>query len=887
MPAPRRLPGILMDVTPPPPVEVLPRMDVAVFAGFAATGPAHTPVAIEGIEQYAGVFGEDLPLAFDAGRGERVYANLGPAVRAFFSGGGRRCWVIRLAWTPGLNAEWDKVPGREPKTGGLACANRFAVPGVLALTAAGTAPALLQARSLGSWSDPLRVSAALAAVGFELDGCVPLSSPPDRRFRFSTRAMPQVGDLIELGNGADVAAGTLAGGLRVYAIIEKATPGTDAKGQPQQQVEATLCAAFEPVAASPPLLAEGVAWREAPLELPSPPPIHAASLSLDLQVSAGSNRLDRLSGVGLTLAHPNGWWRLVSDDVFYATSGQSGATPVAANPFPLAAEDRKPGSPPILAWIPLGVTPLYGEASGPLPQQATALEREGLSHFDTELFLDPGLAQVGVDTLAGQADVIRYLADAPRRLFGIHAALSIGTGGLFNEASLIAVPDAAHLGWVRREVSEPLPVPKTSPKTPAHWLAHRGPCAGVSEGTSLEAPDFGRFLDCATRRLAQPAFLSGPVLRLPRGFFRLRWEQKPESLDGFSLEESVNADFSDAREIYRGTARASDVSATREGVFYYRVTAYADDERSAPSDVLTVVVCDDAWVSRMPEDFQADGEAGLLRLQRALLRLAAAGGDLFAVLGLPRHYRAPESIRHAARLRSLSTGLVAGDWDGLALDERRALSYGALYHPWVEFPAQPSGPAGGLRVCPPDGIAVGLLSDRATRRGAWVAPANQPFKDVVALTPPIGDEARAALLDAQVNLVLADPRGFLTLSADTLSDDPDWRPINVRRLFILLKRLAVRRGASYVFEPNGDVLRRAVERGFSLLLTDLFRRGAFAGATAAESFRVVTGGGQDTARDRELGRFFVELRVAPARPLEFLTVRLLQSGERLTVMEEV
>jgi len=37
--------------------------------------------------------------------------------------------------------------------------------------------------------------------------------------------------------------------------------------------------------------------------------------------------------------------------------------------------------------------------------------------------------------------------------------------------------------------------------------------------------------------------------------------------------------------------------------------------------------------------------------------------------------------------------------------------------------------------------------------------------------------------------------------------------------------------------------------------------------------------------DRDAGRFFVELRVAPSLPLQFLTIRLSQIGERFTVLE--
>src|SRR5262245_23299339 len=106
VPALRGLPGIRIDIAPPPLAEVLPRMDVAVFVGFAATGPTHRPVVIESVAQYPAVFGPDAPLGWDGERGERVYANLGPAVRAFFSNGGRRCWVIRVARTQALEAIW-------------------------------------------------------------------------------------------------------------------------------------------------------------------------------------------------------------------------------------------------------------------------------------------------------------------------------------------------------------------------------------------------------------------------------------------------------------------------------------------------------------------------------------------------------------------------------------------------------------------------------------------------------------------------------------------------------------------------------------------------------------------------------------------------------------
>jgi phage tail sheath protein FI len=81
-------------------------------------------------------------------------------------------------------------------------------------------------------------------------------------------------------------------------------------------------------------------------------------------------------------------------------------------------------------------------------------------------------------------------------------------------------------------------------------------------------------------------------------------------------------------------------------------------------------------------------------------------------------------------------------------------------------------------------------------------------------------------------------------------------------------------------------LRRSIQSSFDQLMTDLFKRGAFAGATPEQSFRVVTDETINTSRDQDAGRFFVELRVAPSLPMRFLAVRLAQSGERLSVVEE-
>ena len=151
-----RLPGFRFETQAPVLPEVLPRMDIAVFVGFAASGPLQVPVAIESEAQFAAIFGEDAPLAWDLSRGEQLYAHLGPAVRAFFRNNGNRCWVIRVA---------RQVP-RSDQDLNYARYNYFPIPALarVEFNESGNSritPAFARARSEGSWSDRLQLSSAL------------------------------------------------------------------------------------------------------------------------------------------------------------------------------------------------------------------------------------------------------------------------------------------------------------------------------------------------------------------------------------------------------------------------------------------------------------------------------------------------------------------------------------------------------------------------------------------------------------------------------------------------------------------------------------------------------------------------------------------------------
>ena len=854
----RRLAGIEFVAVPPPLPEALPRMDIGVFVGFAATGPLHIPVAVESVADYANVFGPDAPLAWDGDKGERLHAHLGPSVRTFFSNGGRRCWVIRVARSEALR-RCRLTQGLDPAPAAFASVatyNRFPLDGMLAAWSdeAGLhlEPAAALARCEGSWSDDLLVQTALQETSIAVDT---LEAGPGGAFTFATTADVVAGDVLKLMQEGGllvfgrVGAVKESGGYRKVTLDRTATfsrrPGADLTSPPQSGSESAVGTLI--------WCAEGALAQTSP-------PAHYASakiLTFDVRVSREGETGEFARAHGLARRHPRAWMARPTDHELYTANERA----ARADRFPLAGAFEPPSADSSAVakdiWlIPLAVGADLGEAQGPLAQAATALERDGLAGFDPGLFLDPAMEpwQPGValpfgsvGVLAEEADFLRYESPRPRRLFGIHAALGFDAG-ISEEATLICVPDALHPGWEKA----PRPTGGVEPVPPTTSRETREP-----------------FASCETATISAPQFAKDPNPgQLPT--YSLKWSAVAGA-SGYVVQAARLPDYADACPVHDAPDRSLEVSGQGNGRYYYRVKAIVADAESGWSQGIAVDVHADAWTSRADDGF-ADDERGqaLVDVQRALLRMSAAKGELFAVLSLPGHYRERDAIAHAARLNS-------------GPGETSPATYGALYHPWpVDRRADAS-----YFAFPPDGPVMGVLAARALERGAWIAPANEVMNDFVALRPLVATEAWLALLEAQVNILRLDARGFLLMSEDTLAtgDDADLRPICVRRLLILLRRLALRRGANYVFEPHDDTLRRTVQRAFHQALSELFARGAFAGRTPEQSFQVVTDETINSPQSAEMGRFFVDLKVAPSLPLAFLTVRLRQLGERLTASE--
>jgi hypothetical protein len=257
--------------------------------------------------------------------------------------------------------------------------------------------------------------------------------------------------------------------------------------------------------------------------------------------------------------------------------------------------------------------------------------------------------------------------------------------------------------------------------------------------------------------------------------------------------------------------------------------------------------------------------AGLLEVHAALVQLCAARSDLFAVLGVPRHYDTTAALGWLRQLGASAQPTVSGR---ILLSP---LSFAGFWHPWVRVVERTSPALAPLRDQPADGAACGMIAARELARGVWVAPADVPLRGPVGLATALSGDDTVRLFDAHANLLRSQPGSISALSAHTLATEPNLLQVSVRRLIILLRKIALQEGSRYVFDTNTDRFRQLVRARFERILA------ALAGLGALAAYQVVTGGGTGTAD----GELIVALQVAPTSPIEFITVSLVRAGENL------
>jgi hypothetical protein len=257
--------------------------------------------------------------------------------------------------------------------------------------------------------------------------------------------------------------------------------------------------------------------------------------------------------------------------------------------------------------------------------------------------------------------------------------------------------------------------------------------------------------------------------------------------------------------------------------------------------------------------------------QGGLLKHCEKMGERFAILDSPR---GAETGRGANRIE---------EWpDNFSL--AAYAKYGALYYPWLREKAADF--AGRDLFVPPSGHVAGVYARVENREGVGRAPANEPLDGVVEFEFCLNDTQQSVLNPRGVNCLRSFPgRGLLVWGARTLSPDPLWRYVGVRRLALsIIKQILVNLRWT-VFEPNDAALWRKVVATLTTYLRDLYRRGALAGAKPEESFFVKCDEETNTPDIVAAGQAVTLVGFAPARPAEFVYVTIKRTTEAVSVRE--
>jgi len=258
---------------------------------------------------------------------------------------------------------------------------------------------------------------------------------------------------------------------------------------------------------------------------------------------------------------------------------------------------------------------------------------------------------------------------------------------------------------------------------------------------------------------------------------------------------------------------------------------------------------------RTPAPTVDPDRATVTAMQRDVLDHCTGRGDRFAILdAIPR------------------------DVDAQRLDLRG--DHGALYHPWALVP----GPVGLPRYVPPSGHVAGVYSRSDRNVGVHKAPANEVLEGVLDLQADIGAPEVGRLYGTGVNCLRALPgRGIRVWGARTLSADPAWQHVNVRRVVLTLGRWLERFMAALVHEPNDVRLWVRIMRDLTAYLEGQFRRGALKGRTPDEAFFVKCDSETNPPEAIDAGTVVTHVGLAPVAPAEFVVVRIIHGASGVSI----
>ncbi len=205
--------------------------------------------------------------------------------------------------------------------------------------------------------------------------------------------------------------------------------------------------------------------------------------------------------------------------------------------------------------------------------------------------------------------------------------------------------------------------------------------------------------------------------------------------------------------------------------------------------------------------------------------------------------------------------------------------YAAMYHPWIEIldPTERAAQGAPPRrlVLPPSGFVCGIYARSDIERGVHKAPANEVVRGLTKFEININKPRQDVINPEGINaLRFFEGRGNRVWGARTMSSDPEWKYVNVRRLFIFIEH-SIDKGTQWaVFEPNNSPLWANIRRTVEDFLLTLWLQGALMGEKPEEAYFVRCDRTTMTQNDLDNGRLICLIGIAPTKPAEFVIFRI-------------
>ncbi len=233
-------------------------------------------------------------------------------------------------------------------------------------------------------------------------------------------------------------------------------------------------------------------------------------------------------------------------------------------------------------------------------------------------------------------------------------------------------------------------------------------------------------------------------------------------------------------------------------------------------------------------------------------------------------------IGHAERMRYRIAVLDSAEGQTIAdvrnMRGKLDSKYAALYYPWVTVLDPITRVQIGL---PPSGFVAGIYARNDVERAVYKAPANEVVRNAIGFELMLSKGQQEVLNPEGINCFrFFEGRGFRLWGARTISSDPDWKYVNVRRYFIYLER-SIDKGTQWaVFEPNGERLWANVRRTVEDFLLNEWQNGALLGDKPDKAFFVKCDRSTISQNDLDNGRMVCLIGVAALKPAEFVIFRI-------------